>query len=57
MLSRREFLKGASAFALGAPFIVGRGFRPGAPSCVVIGAGLSGLAAAYEMRTDFASSI
>jgi len=49
MLSRREFIKGAGAFALGAPFIIGRGFRPGTPSCVVIGAGLSGLAAAYTL--------
>jgi monoamine oxidase len=49
MISRREFLKGAGAFALGAPFLTGRGLRLFTPSCVVIGAGLSGLAAAYTL--------
>lgn len=49
MLSRREFLRGAGAFAIGAPFVIGRGLRPATPSCIIVGAGLSGLAAAYTL--------
>ncbi len=49
MQSRREFLKQAGAFALGAPFLIGRGARLFKPSCVIVGAGLAGLAAAYRL--------
>jgi len=52
MISRREFLKGAGMFALGAPFLIGRGLRSFAPRCIVIGAGLSGLAAAYRLKSN-----
>jgi monoamine oxidase len=49
MTTRREFLRGAAAAALGVPFL-GSSFNFAAHSCVVIGAGLSGLAAAYALR-------
>ena len=48
LVTRRAFLTGASGLlasaALGAPRIRRQ------PSCIVIGAGLSGLAAAYRLR-------
>jgi monoamine oxidase len=49
--SRRRFLKRAGAAALGAPLLFNSSAlaRP-ARSCIVIGAGLSGLAAAYALR-------
>ena len=61
--ARREFLKTAGLAAVGAPLILGSS-RTGSPpgllagpyvqrqsySCVVIGAGLSGLAAAYALK-------
>jgi monoamine oxidase len=49
MTTRREFLRGAAAAALGAP-LLNSSFNFAAHSCVVIGAGLSGLAAAYALK-------
>ncbi|HKP72150.1 MAG TPA: FAD-dependent oxidoreductase [Pyrinomonadaceae bacterium] len=49
--SRREFLKSASVAAVGAPLLFNSSLQPRrAHSCVVIGAGLSGLAAAYALK-------
>jgi monoamine oxidase len=48
--TRRDFLKTAGAAAMGLPLLAHRAWGAGAPSCIVIGAGLSGLAAAYELR-------
>lgn len=47
--NRREFLKVAGAALVGTP-LLGNPFSFAAHSCVVIGAGLSGLAAAYALR-------
>jgi monoamine oxidase len=47
--NRREFLKVAGAAALGAP-LLNLPFGLAAHSCIVIGAGLSGLAAAYALK-------
>jgi monoamine oxidase len=52
MLSRREFLKGATTLAVGAPFLVGGSLRRFTPSCIIIGAGISGLAAAYRLKRE-----
>ncbi|MDB5033002.1 MAG: Amine oxidase [Chlorobi bacterium] len=52
MVSRREFLKSAGGFTLAAPFLIGRNLRLSRPSCVIIGAGLSGLAAAYALKKE-----
>src|SRR5215210_4959447 len=49
MTNRREFLRGAGAAALGLP-LLRTSFNLAAHSCVVIGAGLSGLAAAYALK-------
>lgn len=54
-LTRRAFLKSAGAAALGVPLLLERASaqvarRGGAHSCVVVGAGLSGLAAAYALK-------
>ncbi len=59
LLSRREFLRGASSLtlsaALGNSLLAPDSFasalgRRAAPSCIVVGAGLAGLAAAYKLR-------
>lgn len=47
MISRREFLKRAGVLALGAPLFGAPAVHLYKPSCIVIGAGLSGLAAAH----------
>lgn len=47
--NRREFLRSAAAAALGVPLLLNPSFNFGAHSCIVIGAGLSGLAAAYAL--------
>lgn len=49
MSTRREFLKGAGAFAVAAPFLIRPSLARYRPACVIIGAGLAGLAAAYEL--------
>ncbi|HZH91296.1 MAG TPA: FAD-dependent oxidoreductase [Pyrinomonadaceae bacterium] len=54
--NRRAFLKSFGAAALGVPFLLKSSTaqtarrRGGAHSCVVVGAGLSGLAAAYALK-------
>jgi monoamine oxidase len=47
--TRREFLKYAGAATLGAPLIFNNQLGRRAHSCIIIGAGLSGLAAAYAL--------
>ncbi|HEY0385957.1 MAG TPA: NAD(P)/FAD-dependent oxidoreductase, partial [Pyrinomonadaceae bacterium] len=51
-LSRRKFLQAAGAAAIGAPFIFKNSFAIPRRnySAIVIGAGLSGLAAAYQLK-------
>jgi len=49
MTTRREFLRGAAAAALGVP-LLNSPFNFATRSCVVVGAGLAGLAAAYALR-------
>lgn len=48
--SRREFLKYAGAAAIGAPLLLNTPIRARSHSCIIIGAGLSGLAAAYKLK-------
>ncbi|HYY57546.1 MAG TPA: FAD-dependent oxidoreductase, partial [Pyrinomonadaceae bacterium] len=48
--TRREFLKYAGAAALGAPLLSGNRTGRSPSSCIIIGAGLSGLAAGYALR-------
>jgi len=48
--TRREFLQHAGAAAVGFPFVLNRSVSPAPRSCIVIGAGLSGLAAAYKLK-------
>ncbi len=50
MTSRREFLKSAGTVALGAPLLLGPALRLYVPSCIIIGAGFAGLAAAYRLK-------
>lgn len=47
--TRREFLKLAGAAVFGAPLLLNRTLARPVHSCIVIGAGLSGLAAAYAL--------
>lgn len=47
---RRDFLKSAAAAVVGAPLALNVSFLLYRPSCVVIGSGLSGLAAAYALQ-------
>jgi monoamine oxidase len=47
--NRRAFLRGLGAAALGAP-LLNTSFNFGAHSCVIVGAGLSGLSAAYALK-------
>jgi monoamine oxidase len=49
-ISRRAFLKQAGMAAVAAPFFIRPPFKSRGPHCVVIGAGMSGLAAAYRLR-------
>ncbi len=48
--NRRDFLKAASFAAVGSPFILGPYIQRRRYSCVIIGAGLAGLAAAHQLR-------
>jgi monoamine oxidase len=47
--TRRDFLKRAGVAAVGAPFVL-RSAQRRMHSCIIIGAGLSGLAAAYTLK-------
>jgi monoamine oxidase len=49
-LTRRDFLKRAGVATLGVPFLFNTTFAFQSHSCVIIGAGLSGLAAAYALK-------
>ena len=49
-LTRRDFLTRAGTATLGIPLLFRTSFASAAHSCVVIGAGLSGLAAAYALK-------
>src|SRR5215210_4326393 len=49
-LPRRDFLKRAGIATLGVPFLYNTSFAFQSHSCIIIGAGLSGLAAAYALR-------
>jgi monoamine oxidase len=48
--TRRDFLKTAAVAAVGAPLVFTPYVQRRAYSCIIIGAGLSGLAAAYALR-------
>ena len=48
--SRRDFLKNAAVAAAGAPLFLSPYVQRRSYSCIVIGAGLSGLAAAYALK-------
>jgi monoamine oxidase len=49
-LTRRDFLKRASIATLGVPLLFNTSFALPSHSCIIIGAGLSGLAAAYSLK-------
>src|SRR5215212_5427969 len=48
-LPRRDFLKRAGWATLGVPLLINTSFAVQSHSCIIIGAGLSGLAAAYAL--------
>ena len=48
--SRRDFLKNAAVAAVGVPLIFSPYVQRRSYSCIIIGAGLSGLAAAYALK-------
>ena len=48
--SRRDFLKNAAVAAVGAPLVLSPYVQRHSYSCIVIGAGLSGLAAAHALK-------
>ena len=48
--SRRDFLKNAAVAAVGAPLVFSPYVQRRSYSCIIIGAGLSGLAAAYALK-------
>ena len=48
--SRREFLKNAAVAAAGVPLVFSPYVQRRAYSCIIIGAGLSGLAAAHALK-------
>ena len=48
--SRRDFLKNAAVAAVGAPLLFSPYVQRRSYSCIIIGAGLSGLAAAYALK-------
>jgi monoamine oxidase len=48
--SRREFLKSASVAAVGVPLVLSPYVQRRSYSCIIIGAGLSGLAAAHALK-------
>ncbi|MGH9873377.1 MAG: flavin monoamine oxidase family protein [Pyrinomonadaceae bacterium] len=48
--SRRDFLKSAAVAAVGAPLVFSPYVQRRSYSCIIIGAGLSGLAAAYALK-------
>lgn len=48
--TRREFLRYAGAAVIGTPLFFNNQIRTGSHSCIIIGAGLSGLAAAYALK-------
>lgn len=49
-ISRRDFIKQAGMAAAAAPFLIRPSFKSRGPHCIVIGAGMSGLAAAHTLR-------
>lgn len=49
-MTRRQFLQRAGVATLGAPFLFRNSFAFQKHSCVIIGGGLSGLAAAYTLK-------
>ena len=49
-LPRRDFLKRAGIATIGLPLLFSTSFALRSPSCIIIGAGLSGLAAAYVLK-------
>lgn len=48
--TRRDFLRRAGIATLGAPLLFSTSFARPSHSCIIIGAGLSGLAAAYSLK-------